>query len=232
MSRRIFALIPARGGSKGVKRKNLAVIAGRSLLQIAISEAKSTNRFDDLIVSSDAREILDAAVSLGATPLLRPIALSGDDSPADETILHFIQTHRLENDAIVVYLQPTSPLRTAEHIESAIIEFLEKTPAALISVSAASPSLFKVFKLGVDGTLVGLNGPDAPYTARQEIPELFSPNGAIYMFSVESFMKAKRIPRVGATPFVMTERDSLDIDTPRDLHAAEVVLQKRWAARD
>lgn len=119
----VLALIPARGGSKGVRRKNLRMVGGKPLLEYTLTSAQRSELVDKTYVSSEDQEILELATSLGATPVQRPADLATDESSAIEVVQHFIEWLPEElrsQDPTIVYLQPTSPLRTSTHIDAAL----------------------------------------------------------------------------------------------------------------
>lgn len=222
-----YALIPARGGSRGIPLKNLARINGKSLLEYAVDAARKSNAVGRIIVSSDSDAILDAARGLGAEPLRRPAQFATDLATSDSVVAHCIAALDLARDcdAPIVFLQPTSPLRTGEHVAAAITTWQSTGANCVVSVYEPSHHPAKCFRLDESGMLVGLCGPDAPFTPRQSLPRAFMPNGAIYVFSAAAFMAQGRIPRDGLAPFVMDWRASIDIDTLADLSQAEQLLR-------
>lgn len=226
-SYRVIAFVPARGGSKGIKDKNMVALAGKPLLQYAVDAARQSGAIDDVIVSSDSERILSVASSLGAKPLRRPAELATDTAPTDSAVAHFIAEYRLASDTAIVLLQPTSPLRTAKHVADAVVLWRDRMPSCLISVYEPPEHPAKSFRLDENGYLTGLFGADAPFQPRQTLPKALMPNGAIYIFSVASFLVGQCIPRTGLLPFMMHRDLSLDIDCPDDLDKAERTLQGR-----
>jgi CMP-N-acetylneuraminic acid synthetase len=222
-----IAFIPARGGSKGIKNKNLALLAGKPLIAYAIQAAQDSGVITRIIVSSDAPEILKAAEALGAEGLKRPAELATDSATTDAAIAHFVTALELatQPETTIVLLQPTSPLRTGAHIAQAFALWQTRRPRGVISVYEPAEHPAKAFQLGDDGLLTGLYGADAPFAPRQSLTKAFMPNGAIYIFSVAEFLANSCVPRAGLAPFIMDVEDSLDIDSPSDLEAAERILQ-------
>ena len=220
------ALVPARGGSKGIPRKNLARIHGRSLLDYAISAARESGVVERVVVSSDDPQILEEAVRLGAEALRRPDAISGDTASSDSLIKHFIENSSvaLEVRRPLVLLQPTSPLRTASHIAEAVQIWRSRDSAAVVSVFEPDHHPAKAFRLDDDGHLRGLFSDDSPFVPRQTLPRAYQPNGAVYVFSAEAFLAGGCIPRQHLLPLFMDVRASLDIDTPADLERAAALL--------
>jgi CMP-N-acetylneuraminic acid synthetase len=226
----VCALVPARGGSKGVHRKNLAHLRGRPLIAHTIEAALSSEFIDETWVSSEDEEILAVARGCGALPLKRPLEYATDTATADVVVRHFIEqmsAPRRDNDPLVVYLQPTSPLRTASHIDSAIRALQSAGGSVLMSVTECVKSPFKAFRLDDDRRLVSLFDERLSNASRQDLPTAYMPNGAIYMFKVSEFVRRGQFPSNGGVPFVMTAGESLDIDTPEDMVLAERLMGER-----
>jgi CMP-N-acetylneuraminic acid synthetase len=194
----VFAIIPARGGSKGLPGKNLMKLAGKSLLERAIDSAKNCLFVDAVVVSSDDTEILDEALRLGAINHRRADEAATDESTAAGVITEFLNNAEVEIDPSIdpwiVYLQPTSPLRTSEMVE----QVFELQPLFAEAYSAN----------------------------RQTLPQSYLPNGAIYCFKLSEFKRENRFPFAGALAYVMSEKDSIDIDTPEDFEQAKAILEK------
>jgi CMP-N,N'-diacetyllegionaminic acid synthase len=223
----VLALIPARGGSKSIPKKNIVPLLGKPLLAYSIEAALQSGVIDHVYVSSDDAEILSAAQQFGATPLQRTPSLALDESPTDPVIADFIAKVAAEPEDIIVLLQPTSPLRTAEHVRAAVESF-QAAPAgqAVISVCNIDNKVLKAY-LQQGDYLEALAGADFPYKRRQDLPALYMPNGALYIFSVRSFTQQQGIPRQQLKPYRMTVDDSADIDTLDDLRKAEQILVLR-----
>lgn len=222
----IHGLIPARGGSKGIPDKNLTPLMGIPLIDYTIHAAQESGVFTDVTVSSDDEKILKHSKAKGVSSLRRPDAISQDLSSADEVISHFIDSAKPQNEDVIIYLQPTSPLRKSQHIREAIDLFQKHSPNMVMSVFRPEHHPLKCFKKSDDGHLVGFISPDAPFQPRQNLPEVFNPNGAIYIFSVKAFLKSNKIPRDNIYPYLMSQEDSVDIDHPQDLLVASFVLKK------
>lgn len=226
MERTVVALIPARGGSAGVPRKNLAEVGGVSLLERAIRSAAHCPHISSVVVSSDDQEILDLASRYGATPLTRPDELSSGTTRAEAVVEHFLnepQGSRLEKSDVIVYLQPTSPFRTSSHVTASLEEMFRAQSDSLVSVTVASTHPAKIVTIGADGLVHAAPYGAEPSVNRQQLPKLHYPTGAIYAFTVGSFRREQMIPIFGALPFIMSGQDSLDIDNPDDLMIARAV---------
>lgn len=224
---RVIALVPARGGSKGIKQKNLAPLLGRPLIEYTIRSAQSAGVFTEVSVSSDDNSILQVAAELGASIFNRNPAYARDDSPSDPLIEEFIHGRQLSGDDIIVLLQPTSPLRLPHHITEALQNFrAHPTCRGLISVYEINNKFLKAY-IGGGEFLTSLAEANTSYTRRQDLPSVFMPNGALYIFTVAEFLRDQKIPRSHLIPYIMSEADSLDIDTPNDLFEAEQAILHR-----
>lgn len=217
----VFALVPARGGSKGILQKNIAPLRDQPLLAFTLKAAQESGVIDAVYVSSDDDQILSVAHYYGAERLKRDPHLARDESPIDPVVAEFI--HRIKPAAkdIIILLLPTSPLRTANHIREALAEFRDfPTCHSLISVYEVNNQLMRAY-VGGGEFLQPLAGAHSSYLRRQDLPSLYMPNGAISIFKVDDFLREENIPRTHEIPYLMSEYDSIDIDTPEDLHIAE-----------
>lgn len=219
-----MALIPARGGSKGVPRKNLEVIGSRSLVERAVLAGQGTTKISACYVSSDDQEILAKAVELGAQALLRSTLAAADSARASEVMDDFLAGHaEIDDEVRIVYLQPTSPFRTSAHVDQAINAMESAGVDALVGVVRSYQLPEKTLVINHLGVLaLGPAGVD-PGENRQGLTMSVYPNGALYIFSVGAFRERGDIPVIGAYPFLMGKVDSLDIDDPEDLILARGV---------
>lgn len=221
----VIALIPARGGSKGIKYKNIVTLGDKPLLAYSIQAAVESGVINHIYVSSDDDNILSVAKEYGAEVIKRDAALARDESPTDPVITECIHKANLAPKDIIVLLQPTSPLRTAQHIREALAEYRDfPTCHSLISVYELNNKYLKAY-VGGGEFLHPVAGEHTSYTRRQDLPSLYMPNGALYIFSVAEFMREEKIPRTHIIPYLMSEAESLDIDTPDDLAVAAQQLQ-------
>ncbi len=219
-----IAIIPARGGSKGLPGKNIRELAGLPLIAHTIVAAK-TRSITQIIVSSDYQKILDVAKEYGSIPLLRPSELAQDITPTAPVIRHAMESISDKNDPTIILLQPTSPLRDSADIEAAIALFETSECDGLISVYKMEKTPFKAYVATKDGKLTGLVSDQAPYTPRQLLPDAFYPNGAIYIFKWSKFLEYNEIPCCNLIGYQMTEEKSIDIDSLSDLKQAEQILR-------
>ena len=230
---RVLAVIPARGGSKGIPNKNLALLCGRPLLAYTADAVKESKRLTRTIVSTDDERIADCARSLGLeVPFMRPSSLAGDDVPMLPVLRHAVdalQTDGFSAD-IVVLLQPTSPLRRGEHIDAAV-DWLERVRGDSVVSVVEVPHQFNpasVMRLD-DGLLKPfLEGPTA--TRRQDKPRVYARNGPAVLAVHARVLKEGSLYGNESWPLVMSPDDSLDIDTPLDLRLVESALAARTNA--
>jgi len=226
--RQYLALIPARGGSRRIPRKNLVPFDGQPLLVHTVRAARNADKIGRVIVSTEDQEIADVARSCGAeVPFLRPQDMAQDESPVMETISHalnFIENEGFHADAVVL-LQPTSPFRTSTHIDEAIAVF-ESTDAD--TVTAVRPGLehpYYAWRIE-SGHLVPFFTIEHQKMVRQELPPVYVENGSIYIIR-RQVLETGRIYGKRIAPYVMDHDSSLDIDAPSDLQWAEYLLARR-----
>jgi CMP-N,N'-diacetyllegionaminic acid synthase len=218
--RPILALIPARGGSKGLKRKNMYPVNNIPLVGYSLKAALDSKYIDKVYLTSDDEITLLYGKEMGAKPILRPEELSSDTASASSVVEHFfnfLPHDLLKQDPFVVYLQPTSPLRTSIHIDSALVKMIEQRHTKLVSVVQMSKTPFKSFLLNKHGTLQSLFNEEMTNQRRQDLPTVYTANGAIYIFCWSDFKQHKIFPSNDSYPYIMSEQDSLDIDTKEDL---------------
>ncbi len=222
-------LIPARGGSKGLPKKNIIPLAGKPLIGWTILAAINSQVTDKVFVSTENDEIAEISERFGADIILRPANLALDNTSSDEVVQHAIEylKQRFNHLETLLLLQPTSPLRGACHIREALELYRSKKADSVISVYEPEHTPVKAYIEREDGTLTGLFSPDAPYSRRQVLPRAFQPNGAIYIVSVACFCLNHQLPRENIYPYVMSIKDSIDIDTLEDLNKAEKFLKER-----
>lgn len=224
MATRYVAFVPARGGSKGVPRKNLQVVGQHSLLERAVLSGQGSTRVSACYVSSDDDEILKKATELGALAHRRREEASTDVARASQVMDDFLASHdELGPEDRIVYLQPTSPFRTFEHVDTAI-ELMESRGAdAVVGVVRSYQLPEKTLAISGSGALELGSGGGDPGSNRQDLAASVYPNGALYIFSVGAFRERGDIPVIGAYPFLMGKVESLDIDDPEDLILARGV---------
>lgn len=224
-SPRIISIIPARGGSKGLPRKNIIDLCGKPLIAWTIESSLKSKYITQTIVSSDCEEILKVAKSHGANVLKRPAELAKDDISSEPVINHVLESFDFNFDVLIL-LQPTSPMRDCHDIDSAIELLLNQKAESLISVNKIDNKVLKSFIKTSEGFLTGINNNKFPFMRRQDLPPVFMPNGAMYIIKVNSYTKKKSLFIEDNTiPFLMNENKSVDIDTIEDLKLVESYIK-------
>ncbi len=229
MSRpKYVGLVPARAGSQGIKGKNLKKIGDRTLVQIAIEAAISSGVIDCVVVSSDGLEILSEASMHGAIPHQRPAQFATNHSLARDVVFDFLQSpigKELDSKDYIVYLQPTSPFRSSQHIIEAIKLSKAHLPKSLVSIVKIQATLEKLVQVD-DFSIKPLDSiVSSPSLNRQDLTEVVTANGAIYVFSKESFLTCGDIPILGSIPYLMSSVDSIDVDSVEDLNFAKLLKE-------
>ena len=225
--RKALAVIPARGGSKGLPRKNVIELCGKPLIAYTISAAIESGIFDKIIVSTDDSEIAEVSKRYGAeVPFMRPAELSGDLTTSDEVTahaLHFLSAHGIEFDD-VCKLQPTSPLRTAKHLRESYEEFKGKNVDYMVSVCKCEHTPLWSLTLDRNGCLEGfIQGEQEG--GRQGLPEYYRLNGVIYWAKTEKYLKTVDFCGDKFLAYIMDQNSSVDIDSKDDLALAEFYLR-------
>ncbi|KPD21776.1 acylneuraminate cytidylyltransferase family protein [Idiomarina zobellii] len=222
------ALITARGGSKGLPGKNIALLNGKPLIVWTILAAQKAASVDAVYVSTEDQAIAKVSQQAGVQVIPRPAELAQDDTSSEPVIAHAINYLKKQplNVTSVTLLQPTSPLRSAQHIDEAYRIYANSDANCVLSVIEPAHSAAKAYKLNSDGSLSGLLSLDAPYMRRQDLPRTVHPNGAIYIFSTAAFEAGGGIPRQNVYPYIMSEEASVDIDRASDLQLAEQIMER------
>lgn len=222
-------MIPARGGSKGIPRKNLALLAGRPLLAYTVAAARASRGLTRVMVSTEDAEIAAAARQLGAdVPFLRPAHLAGDETPMLDVLVDLLasleQQERYRPD-ILVLLQPTSPFRRATHIDGAIDLLTASGADSVVSVVPVPHQFTPTSLMRLDGDrLVPWSDVPAP-TRRQDKPRLFARNGpAVLAVRADLLVRAKTLYGPDTRGLVMSREVSFDIDDALDLRIAELLM--------
>jgi len=223
----LLALIPARGGSKGVPRKNIRQFCGKPLLQWSIDAALATSCVDQVIVSTDDPEIAEVAKAGGAeVPFLRPAELSTDTTPGIAPVLHALD--QLPQVSEVLLLQPTSPLRTSDDIEAIVSLWQQAGRVSAVSLTPSSKHPAWMYSLSQDQRqrlepLLRLDGAHS----RQQLPLVYIINGALYMASRSFLLREQAFIGEDTVGYVMPAERSVDIDTPMDWQWAEFLMEQQ-----
>ena len=232
MNPSVCAIIPARGGSKGLPGKNQKYLNGHPLLAHSIRHAKAARCIDRVFVSTDCAELARIAFEYEAeVPLLRPKELASDTSPVIDAVEHLLENIPDYTPDYVVLLQPTSPLRMALDIDRAFAQLLANEAPAIVSVSEASTHPLLCKRMDETGTLKPfvehmLNG-----ARRQDLPPAYALNGAIYMVKTDVLIRSRSWCPAEAGAYAMPVERSVDIDTEMDFEWAEWILQRMAEAK-
>lgn len=225
----VLAIIPARGGSKGLPRKNIRQLNGKPLIAYTIDAAKKSKYITRTIVNTDDEEIAEVAKKYGAeVPFIRPACLAEDDVKSIDVLTHtlrWFKKYEKYTPKIVVFLQPTSPLRNHCHIDHAVELFLKTDANSVISVCEFEHSPYWSSRIE-NNRLVPLLDLPVKDKRRQELPKTYRYNGAIYISSMENILKYNTFFR-DIEPYIMEPEDSVDIDTWMDFRMVEIILESK-----
>lgn len=222
---KIVAIIPARGGSKGIPNKNIVDICGLPMIAYTINAALNSNIFNQVVVTTDNQDIKNVALSYGAYVIDRPSHLAQDNSSSLDAIEHALK-YIIEQDNTFTHfalLQPTSPLRNEQHIIEAFDVYRSKNANSLVSVNLST--------IPPQKTLVEINGQITPLTNlndltqnRQNLPKSYHPNGAIYISKIDNFLKDKNLFSDPLSIYTMDEQSSIDVDNFDDLEKVKNIF--------
>ncbi|HED14062.1 MAG TPA: acylneuraminate cytidylyltransferase family protein [Gammaproteobacteria bacterium] len=231
----IIALIPARGGSKAIPRKNIKSLDGKPLIAWTIEAALQSGQFSQVIVSTDNQEIAQVSREWGAqVPFIRPTELAQDDSTQISVVTHairWLESHEHIQPNYVMLLQPTSPLRTAEDIVAAIKIAKTRDAIAVVSVCPAVHHPYLTKRVSENGTLDDFMPDHLTDLRRQVLPPVYTLNGAIYLNRRESLLHDRMFLPQGTCAYIMPPERSLDIDSPWDFYLADLILRDNYEHR-
>lgn len=221
--KKILAIIPARGGSKRLPRKNILDLAGKPLIAWTIEAALSSQYIDSVVVSSEDQEILAISAAYGAKTLERPMSLASDTASTFDTLKHAID-HYPEYEYIIL-LQPTSPLRNVNHIDESILLLLEKNADAIISVCEMDHHPFWSNILPENGNMSHFMKDEIRNLRSQDLPKYYRLNGAIYICKTQKLLEEKSFMlKDKIFAFEMDKKSSIDIDEITDLEIAKLFI--------
>jgi len=225
--KKILAIIPARGGSKRLPRKNILDLNGKPLITWTIEAAEKSLFVDDVIVTTDCKEIADVAVAAGAkVPFLRPGYLSSDEATTNDVIMHALENHKSGAFDYCVILQPTSPLKDTKDIDDAIKLISEPQVEGVVSVCECEHSPLWCNTLPENSSLGSFLSDEVKGLRSQDLPIYYRLNGAIYCYSSEELRKHQGIfYSENVKALVMPTERSVDIDNEIDFKIAEVLLE-------
>ena len=230
----VLALIPARGGSKSIPRKNIRPFAGHPLIAYSIAAARAAETVTRVIVSTDDEEIAAIARRYGAeTPFLRPAEFSQDNTPDLPVIQHtlkWLDEHEDYRPEIVVQLRPTSPFRRVAHIDEAVYRLIERPEADSVrTVCTPFQNPFKMWRIDPDGImqpLIPFVGADEPYNMpRQALPDVFWQTGYVDAAWSDTILAKNSMTGDRILPLVIDPSEWVDIDSPDDWRRAERLLE-------
>ena len=223
-NKRILAIIPARGGSKGIPHKNIINLCGKPLIAYSIEAAKQSTYIDTVIVSTDDVDIQQISEEYGASvPFLRDAQIASDEATTISVVVDVMERLKEKEQTFdaVVLLQPTSPLRTTEEIDVAVDVFFQNEMKGVVSVNVAdvSPFLLRTIK----GSQLQRIISESSTIRRQDMPTYYEVNGAIYINAISDITESLSF-NDNPIPYIMNREHSVDIDTWDDLEKAKYYL--------
>lgn len=225
--RKVLAVITARGGSKGLPRKNVLEVGGRPLLAWSIAAAAESTFIDRTILSSDDDEIIRVSREWGCeAPFKRPDKLAGDETSSNATLLHALEEVGGDYDYMVL-LQPTSPLRLAEDIDNCIAKCNSYGAPSCVSVSQTGKSPYWMFLINDNDRMMPFLEAESPWHQRQNLPTVYTVNGAVYVAEIPWYIKNQTFYTPDTVAYVMPPERSVDVDTELDLMLVETIMRTR-----
>jgi CMP-N-acetylneuraminic acid synthetase len=223
----VLAIIPARGGSKGVPRKNVRHLCGKPLVAWMIESALAAKFVSRVVVSTDDAEVAAISRDVGAQVIPRPIELAGDLSSSESALLHALdylkQTEGYQSE-LVVFLQCTAPLTLPEDIDNTVQTLLEENADSVLTVT---PFHYFLWQCGTNGGAVGINHDKGIRLPRQQGEPQYLETGAVYVMRAEGFIKAKHRFFGKTVMHVIPPERCLEIDDLQSVFIAEALLSKR-----
>jgi len=225
----LLAVIPARGGSKGIRRKNIRMLNGKPLVFYTINVANNCDFIGDVVVSTDDEEISSLSIDFGAqVPFIRPSSLATDETPSYDVVKHALL--KMESQTNVLYdavmmLQPTCPLRTVEDIDNSIRIFQSTGADSVVSVVELSDKHpFRMKRLIGDRLINYIDQGFEDMRPRQSLPKVYIRNGAIYVSTRRSFLSSESLVGEDCRAYLMPDSRSVNIDSEVDMLLAEKLL--------
>lgn len=214
-SDKVLALITARGGSKGLPRKNVLLAGGRPLVAWTVQAALKAEAVDRVILSSEDDEIIAVASAAGCeVPFRRPPELANDQASSMDVVIHALS--ELPGYDYVVLLQPTSPLRTSCDIDAAFRSMLDNDAPACVSVTEVEQSPYWMYTLSGDDRLYSVLESQPNFSRRQDLPPVYVLNGAIYIAKIDWLLQTRSFLSPETVAYKMPKDRSLDIDDETD----------------
>jgi len=226
--KKVVALIPARGGSKGIKKKNIYMVQGKPLIGYTIEAALACPYIDDVYVSTDSEEIQEISIKYGAlAPFIRPKYLSGDTTKSIDVVMHFIDylsASGKEYD-ILVFLQPTSPLRDGEDISNAIKQYVDLDSHGLVSISEVCVNPLLIRTIDENGLMTKMLEQNST-CRRQDMKKYYTVNGSIYINNIDELDLSTSL-NDNKDYFIIEQGHGVDIDDMSDIALVEYYLKNR-----
>ena len=226
--KKLLAIIPARGGSKRLSRKNILDFAGKPLIAWSIESALRSKYIDRVVISTDDQEIADISKKYGAdVPFMRPDELATDKATSIDVVLHLLEKLETDNKFYdyIILLQPTSPLRTTQNIDESVELLQSKNSDSVISVCKAEHSPLWCNTLPEDDDLCGFIKESTVNKRGQDLEQYYRLNGAIYLCSINSLKKENAFfLKSNCLAYKMEQEQSVDIDTKVDFMLAEILV--------
>jgi N-acylneuraminate cytidylyltransferase len=222
---KVLGIIPARSGSKAVRNKNIRPLDGKPLLAWSALRGNQCEYIDKLIINSDSERYIKIAKAWGCeAPFVRPDNLATDSASSADVLLHTLK--KMTNYEILVILQPTSPFRTTQDITDVLQKFKNQSVPACVSVKRVGEHPSLMLQRKNNGRLLPLTQEEDRPKRRQELEELYIPNGAVYTIRADVFKKAESFFPEGVVSHTMPPERSIDIDTEFDLKVARLMANQ------
>lgn len=229
---KVLGVVPARGGSKGIPRKNVALLAGKPLIAYTLAAASHSRLLTRLVVSTEDSGIAALGREYGVDVVRRPPEMAQDQSPIVDAVIHALKQEEATRGVKFDYallLQPTSPFRSGEDIDGAIRLAQQTNADSVIGVCAAFSHPYLAFRIDpADGVLHQFVESDLDGFMRQSIPPAYVVNGAIYLTKRIVLLDKLTFFPEGSLGYIMPHERSLDIDTPWDLYLADLIMRNPW----
>ena len=230
-NKKVMAIIPARGGSKRLPRKNTMPLKGKPLIGWTIEAAQKSKYIDSVFLSTDDENIADISKHFGVDiPEFRPKELASDKATTQSVVLYTLEKHAQDIDIILV-LQPTSPLRTEEHVDEALELLIEKGAFSVVSVTPCEHPPMWSNTLPKDGSMGQFIRKESNVRS-QDFGDFYRLNGALYLYDVSKLKEIGSMEyRHDSFAYVMSNETSVDIDTDLDFKFAEFLLSSKTELR-
>lgn len=222
--KKVLAIVPARGGSKGIPKKNIIDVNGKPLIAYTLEEAKKSKYIDQIVVSTDDQKIKEVSDRYGDfVPFMRPAELATDEAKTIDVVLHVIE--ELPDYDLLILLQPTSPLRRVEHIDEAFEKLIESGKDSLVSLTKVKKHPNWMFYVDDKGNMVSVTGEEIAHQ-RQALREAYVLNGAIYISNIDFIKEKRSMFNLSSFAYRMAYSLSMDIDDSNDIETIINSLEK------